>query len=584
MKTRFVQQWLNISGHAIPGMRSAVLFMGNRDGQDWHMLAKWPEDLSDIEDFGLILQYALAKNEPASVLSVQQPDKSLCDFFAHPVVFNSGLPGFIIAKINAVSKESHGEVFSSLKQAAGWLPLIDNTEEQPGNFYIPVFTLLASCLDQKTYREALIALVTELTRAFHCDQVALGEFKNRHSKVVALSNSAKFDDRSNFIQKIADAMDEAIEQDCLIVFPNPNTHVIQRAHQELARKFGSGSSLTVPMINHQATVGAVTLLRSEDRPFDAETISLCKLSMSLLTPFLALKKAEELSLARKIGRSIKSGLTGLFGFKRLKMKLAFAGLGSLLAAAALLKGDFQVTADAVLEGRMQRVVAAPIEGFLLSASVRAGDTVRQGDVLATLDDAELQLQLNKLNGQLQKARREYREALSINDLVKVRVTSAQIDQANAEMELARQQLQKIALTAPFDSIVIEGDLSQKLGSPVERGDILFKIAPLEGYRIILKVDERFISYVTPGQKGVLALSSMPDRDFGLTVEKITAVAKAEDKKNIFRVEASLDNAPEVLRPGMEGIGKINAGRRSLLWIWTHEPVDWLRLWLWSWWL
>jgi hypothetical protein len=32
---------------------------------------------------------------------------------------------------------------------------------------------------------------------------------------------------------------------------------------------------------------------------------------------------------------------------------------------------------------------------------------------------------------------------------------------------------------------------------------------------------------------------------------------------------------------MEGIAKIDAGRRRLLWIWTHELIDWLRLQLWS---
>jgi hypothetical protein len=32
---------------------------------------------------------------------------------------------------------------------------------------------------------------------------------------------------------------------------------------------------------------------------------------------------------------------------------------------------------------------------------------------------------------------------------------------------------------------------------------------------------------------------------------------------------------------MEGIAKIEAGERSLLWIWTHSLFDWLRLWSWS---
>ncbi len=85
--------------------------------------------------------------------------------------------------------------------------------------------------------------------------------------------------------------------------------------------------------------------------------------------------------------------------------------------------------------------------------------------MASLDDSELRLELSKLGGQLQKYRREYREALSANDLVKVRISSAQIDQATAEMELTQQQLQQITLTAPYDGIVIEGDLSQKTRFP-----------------------------------------------------------------------------------------------------------------------
>jgi hypothetical protein len=51
---------------------------------------------------------------------------------------------------------------------------------------------------------------------------------------------------------------------------------------------------------------------------------------------------------------------------------------------------------------------------------------------------------------------------------------------------------------------------------------------------------------------------------------------------VFRVEASVQGAATQLRPGMEGIGKAVVGERSLLWIWTHGFVDWLRLALWSW--
>jgi hypothetical protein len=44
----------------------------------------------------------------------------------------------------------------------------------------------------------------------------------------------------------------------------------------------------------------------------------------------------------------------------------------------------------------------------------------------------------------------------------------------------------------------------------------------------------------------------------------------------------MDGGLHRLRPGMEGVGKVKAGRQSLIWIWTHSLVDWLKLSLWTW--
>jgi hypothetical protein len=37
-----------------------------------------------------------------------------------------------------------------------------------------------------------------------------------------------------------------------------------------------------------------------------------------------------------------------------------------------------------------------------------------------------------------------------------------------------------------------------------------------------------------------------------------------------------------MRPGMEGVGKVDIDRRNYLWIWTRQVVDSLRLAAWSW--
>ena len=102
--------------------------------------------------------------------------------------------------------------------------------------------------------------------------------------------------------------------------------------------------------------------------------------------------------------------------------------------------------------------------------------------------------------------------------------------------------------------------------------------------MILKVDEREIAPVEVGQTGALALSGAPEDRLPMTVEKITPVSTAEEGANLFRVEARLDPADLAsLRPGMEGVGKIEIDQRKLAWIWTHKIVQWVRMFAWKWW-
>ena len=130
--------------------------------------------------------------------------------------------------------------------------------------------------------------------------------------------------------------------------------------------------------------------------------------------------------------------------------------------------------------------------------------------------------------------------------------------------------------------MVVGDLTQLLGSPVEQGKVLFEVAPLDAYRVILNVDERDIADVHRGQRGELALSGMPYERLPFTVRNVTPISSAQDGRNFFRVEAQLEGPSARLRPGMEGVGKVEIGERKLLWIWTHSFVEWLQLAAWRW--
>ena len=177
---------------------------------------------------------------------------------------------------------------------------------------------------------------------------------------------------------------------------------------------------------------------------------------------------------------------------------------------------------------------------------------------------------------------EYDKALATRQPATINVVHAQIEQADAQIKLLDEQLARIKLRSSIAGLVISGDLSQMIGASVQRGQLLFEVAPLDSYRVILGVDEREIGRVEVGQKGDLVVSALPNETLSFKVDKITPIADAQSGRNVFRVEGRLTENSEHLRPGMEGIGKIEIGSRNLAWIWFHPIVDWLRIWSWHW--
>ena len=93
---------------------------------------------------------------------------------------------------------------------------------------------------------------------------------------------------------------------------------------------------------------------------------------------------------------------------------------------------------------------------------------------------------------------------------------------------------------------------------------------------------RDIADIAPGQRGRLTLAALPEWPLQLTLQRITPVSTTGKGRNRFRVEARLDAQPKGLRPGMEGVAKVDIERRRLIWIWTHDLVDWIRLQAWAW--
>jgi len=447
-----------------------------------------------------------------------------------------------------------------------------------------VLDMTALALEPERFTGSTSAVVTALASRLACDRVSLGVVTRDRIRVHALSHSAQFNLKTDLLNAITASMEEVVDQQQTVLVPAPPGWSSQstRAHDELRRRYGAASVCSLPLWDHGRIIGVLSCERGGEQPFDRFTIEFCEAMAALIGPALDLKRQHDRALPFKIWESVRRQLVKVIGAGHIGLKLSLFLAVALSAGFFTATGSFRVSSKAVLEGEVQRVAAAPFRGYVKTAPARAGDVVRAGEVLATLQDRDLQLERLKHLNEREQLVKEQRQALAEHNAPKAEILSAQIKQVQARLDLTIDKLSRTQVTAPFAGIVVSGDLSQQLDAPVEEGKVLFEIAPLDTYRIVLQVDERDIGHVAVGQSGDLLLSAFPYDLFPFKVVKITPVSTAHEGRNFFRVEGRFATTPPQLRPAMEGVGKIAVNQRRLLWIWTHDAMEWFRLKLWAW--
>ncbi len=578
--------WLDILAALVPGARLAALVRVEEDGR-LEPVVLWPQGVSaDALPAGLLER--VADEGCGLVTRLPAQDGGSLYGVAHPVFEDERLDAIVAVVVEAGDEQALKTVMGQLHWGSAWQELFTRRRTRARDRALQTrlsaaMNLLAAVLSRPACEAAAMALVTELATLLDCTRVSLGFTDKGYARVYVISHSARFGKRMNLVRAIGAAMDEALDQRQDIMFPLPEGRELPltRDHARLAELSGSTCIMTVPVHGGHGYYAAVTLER-ETRPFDEDELRLVQSVAGLAGPALEDKRRNDRWIGRKVFDAAARQWRRLVGPRHAGRKLAVATLASLVLFFSFAEGDYRVSGDVVLEGAMQRVVSAPFAGYVQTAPVRAGDRVEAGELLATLDDQELRLERLRWSSQRNQLQRQYQEALAQHDRSQVSIISAQIEQAEAQLALVESKLGRTRLTAPFDGLVVSGDLSQRLGSAVQQGETLFELAPLDAYRVILMVSEQRIADLAAGQRGVLVLTALPDETHPFRVTRITPVAEARDGENRFRVEAELEEISPRLRPGMEGVGKVFVDRRLLIGIWTRGLWDWLRLQWWVW--
>lgn len=450
---------------------------------------------------------------------------------------------------------------------------------------VEALNAIVGVAERKGFVTAATAAVTDLATRFDCDRVSLGFRRFRYSKIRAVSHSAQFSQRMSLMRMLAAAQDEAIDQRATVLWPDDDVDgvVVAHAHERFADAHGAGHVFTAPLYATDRFVGALTFERPQDKPFTQDDLDMLEAVTTVLAPILDEKRTNDRWLITKFFDIVARQLVQLLGPGKLARKTFVACAIGLFVFFWFARTIDQVAATATVLGAQQRSIVAPFEGFVAAAPVRAGDLVASGDLMVQLDDRELALERLRLVTQRQREQFEYDKAVAERNRAETRIRLNQIEQVDAQIELIDEQLARTVLSAPFDGLIIAGDLSQSIGSAVERGQQLFTIAPDGAYRVEVQVDERRIADVEIGQTGILRVTALPNDTLPIEVTKITPVASYGEGQTTFTVEAALTGDTAALRPGMEGAARIDITERRLIAVWVRPIADWMRIRLWTMW-
>lgn len=586
----FYTSWLGLQIRAIAGARSGVLVEFPEAGGEPVIRASWPParvrpTLVDVA------RQAITEARPLAVEFTAESTASPGFERAGFAVLATSVGGTrlgVAIEVEPMAPEALVAASRVLEWGRAW-PELHARQGNAGRA-ADLLGLITSVSGKKGVRAAATALAGELAAKLASSRVAIGLREGQGVAVVAMSDAATFDRRTDTIRLIESVMDETVHRGITTEWRSPDARRAEqsssvpgvlRAHESLAALSGSRAILSVPF--DETGEGALLVEFEDGAMLDSAARALSEICAGLIGPELRLREQAARHAVAVFQDDARSMLAELGAPLRWggEVLAVFALLVAFLFL--LLPTEYRVTAEAEVEAEELRAIVAPFDGYVGLAPASAGDVVREGDPLVSFDDRDLRLEAIRWESEVLQLERQHREALADHDAATARVLRAQLDRASAQSGLAARRLSMSELASPIDGVVVSGDLSQRLGAPVERGDVLYEVAPAGGFRIAIFVSESDIDDVVAGQRGRMAFSARPGDDVGFFVARVTPVSEAREGVNAFRLEAELDEVPSYLAPGLEGVAKIEAGERNRLWIWSHGAIDRARIALWRWW-
>lgn len=436
--------------------------------------------------------------------------------------------------------------------------------------------LLGKLAAAQSVDAAAKSLTNELQRYLGATEVSLGLCQDQRLKcqLAATSSVPDVDPFSDGTRLNEAVLQESIARSAVSIWPavdSANRHALL-SHEQCADSHRAVAVVSTPLRSEDGVVVGALVATFHDLPSAQKALKfLFAAERGIATAIAATTQGTQSYLDKMTAvfrRAVGSG----------KFKVFVCGV-MIAAAVMCIPVDYRVTCDSELQPVFRRFVAAPFDAPLDECLVEPGDVVEADQLLARLDGRELQWELAGVRADLGKAQKEHNAHLSKQDFGEAAIARHEIDRLQNQASLLEQRTQSLEIRSPIAGVIVAGDLKDTEGVPLETGQSLFEVAPLDRMVVEVSIPEEDVWHVRPDMTLNLRLDALPGQSVEATILRIHPRAELRDHENVFVAEAEMDNTEKRLRPGMRGDAKISTGHRLLGWNLFHKPVAYVTGWL-----
>lgn len=406
-------------------------------------------------------------------------------------------------------------------------------------------------------------LAKQLVRILKCRNVFVGICKRMGEVDLVGIESDDFSSESSLEVVRNAAREVALGQVC-VGWPRNNRWSPSLVHRELVSAAHSTAFSVAIRAGDGDVMGIVTVVITENNSALAfqQLDPICQ----LLAPQMEFQRQHAISPWKRC-LEYATGNTTLF-------QRWLVGI-----SAALLLGmipiPHRISCDAEVNPMVRRFVAAPFEGILRSSAVSAGDLVAQGQMLASLDEDEMRLQVSSISAEEELARKTKASALANGEALEAQQAKLELRKLTYKRELLTDRSDSLILHSPIDGVVLKSELEDAEGAPLTKGQVLFEIAPLEKVKIKVFISQQDVAFVSEGMDVIVSVDSISHKLVG-TLNRIQPQSDTFENESVFVAEVEFENRNNELKPGMQGYAVVVSEFQPIGWILFHKPARYFK--------